>query len=690
MTYVDDTAQQDNQSVPTGEPPSESLGVEVMYRRKRRRRSSWFKKLRKRLGLRLRWNVASLIFVGIVVIAVAGAVIAFDSLNQVQMSIADLERALSLLSSKQGTELTLTDFERLRATIVGVKDTLEQANERLSFLQPLTPLDARLDTSLDLIRTAYLLSGAADDMLVGLQPTLFYMVSGDERESVVTQTSSGDRIVELLTIGRTAFDEAGVKLSEAQQVIDAMNLNNIDATLVNYVQDIISYKTQLSGINNILLQAPDFLETALGINEDRSYIVLSQNNDEIRPSGGYISTWGWMTVSDGRVTEYDYSPTTIDSPTPPPTTFAQDVHVPDWWIRFGQPLYAAWDGSWYADFPSTANMAMWYYNNGNNVHTPIDGVIAIDVTGFEYLIEALGTVTVPEFEERVSAADFRDVIYRIRIEGEQNIHKEFLADLYRAVFDEWQSASAEPERNQAILGALLRAIQEKHVMLYFADPLLNSAAELLGWTGAQAPAVGHDYLMVADANLGNKSNNSVIRSITYDVDLQADGTSNSRTTINYDYSARVAANDPAVHPPDNGPADYYSLTQIFVPANSNYTGGSTEPYFPPTVVPQDNHTLMVAQMYVPFDTSQRFQFTYHTSQVVETIGELYRYRLLLQKQPGARSNIVSVQISLPPDMELDSSTLPPAATYSIGRTIVEYRLTLNSDQWIELIYSVDD
>jgi len=34
--------------------------------------------------------------------------------------------------------------------------------------------------------------------------------------------------------------------------------------------------------------------------------------------------------------------------------------------------------------------------------------------------------------------------------------------------------------------------------------------------------------------------------------------------------------------------------------------------------------------------------------------------------------------------------LPPAATYSIGRTIVEYRLTLNSDQWIELIYSVDD
>ena len=52
--------------------------------------------------------------------------------------------------------------------------------------------------------------------------------------------------------------------------------------------------------------------------------------------------------------------------------------------------------------------------------------------------------------------------------------------------------------------------------------------------------------MVADANLGNKSNHSILQSLTYDVSLQADGTINGRATVAYDYSDRVASLDPAV------------------------------------------------------------------------------------------------------------------------------------------------
>lgn len=687
MTYVDDaperTSAEQNNSL------NESLGVEVVYRRKRRRRSNWFKKLGKRVGNQMKWNTASMLLAIVIIGVVAAGVLAFDAVNRVQNSVQDLQRTVSLLASKAGTELTLADFTRLRSSIDDTASTLESAEERLAFLQPISGLNSDLDTALDVIAAAHLLAKAGKSMLDGLQPTLYYMVQGEETEAVVTQSSSGERIIELLNVGQVGFTSASNHLAAARTIMDGLNPTNINPILVSYVQDLTSYRQQLEEINNLLVEAPDFLETALGIDQVRSYLVLSQNNDEIRPSGGYLSTWGWLTIRNGRVMEYDYSPTTVDSPTPPPVELASEVDVPDWWIRYGQPLYAAWDGSWHADFPSTAEMAMWYYNNGDNVHSPVDGVISIDITGFEYLIEALGSVYVPEYNASVSADTFRDVVYEIRVEGNANEHKEFLAALYRVVFEEWQSASLDADQNQAVLGAFLRAIQEKHIMMYFGNESLNRAVELLGWTGRQSTGVGHDYLMVADANLGNKSNMSVIRSITYDVDLQTDNTVLGRTTINYDFSARTAANDPAVNPPFNGTRDYYTLTQLFIPVGSEVT--ATENVgIDPTIVQQDNHTLIVSQFAVPFDSTQRFQFSYHTSPIVERIGDLYRYRLLLQKQPGARTNIVNVQVMLPANMELDTSNIPPAASYSIGRNILEFRVSLNSDQWIEVFYSENE
>lgn len=51
----------------------------------------------------------------------------------------------------------------------------------------------------------------------------------------------------------------------------------------------------------------------------RNYLILSENSDELRPSGGYISTWGWLRVRRFRIADYGYNPTTDLTPNPPPT-----------------------------------------------------------------------------------------------------------------------------------------------------------------------------------------------------------------------------------------------------------------------------------------------------------------------------------------------------------------------------------
>jgi hypothetical protein len=222
-------------------------------------------------------------------------------------------------------------------------------------------------------------------------------------------------------------------------------------------------------------------------------------------------------------------------------------------------------------------------------------------------------------------------------------------------------------------------------MLYFSDEQLDNAIDLLGWSGSQAPAVDHDYLMVADANLGNKSNHSVIRSLTYDVDIQPTGEINGRAAVGYDYSARVAETDPGVNPEANGPLDYGNLVQIFVPAGTTLLD-STNVTTTPTVINNELNTEFVTRLYIPYDSTQRFQFSYTTPPIVESLGAYKRYRLLVQKQPGTPANALSIQILLPADARLVDSSPEPAANYYLDRPILEFRPDFSTDQWIEVIY----
>ncbi len=650
-------------------------------------RPKWRKWISKRLSFNAkRWNVLFIIVTIIVMVVVGSVVLVTDGVNRVQSSVVNLSRVTNNLTTKAGTELTLTDIDRLQGSINELISSLNTAKQRVVFIQPFRTLNADVNAMSVTLDASRDLAVAANAMLDGLRPTLFFMVSGDERKNVVTQISSGERIIELLQLGQGKFRQASDLLASAQDSISGITQANLSQSSVLNLLGLTKYHDQLVQMNNLFTQAPNLLTAALGLDSPYNYLILSQNSDELRPSGGYISTWGWMTVRNASISNYDYSPTTATSPNPPPLELSKQIKIPGWWLSYDEPRYAAFDGSWYADFPSTAQMALWYYNNGNNDRAPLDASIAIDITGFEYILKALGSVVVPEFNEVVTSDNFREVVYKIRTGGEGDLpHKRFLAAMYKQIFTDWQTASSDPQVNATLLGAVLQSLQEKHIMVYFADEKLNQAIDLLGWAGSQSPATDHDYLMVADANLGNKSNHSIIRQLTYDVIIQSDGTLSSRAGINYDYSARVAVNDPGVNAPKNGPLNYSNLMQVFVPSGSTLLTTDNLPEKAQTVNNATNSEF-VRHIILEYDTSERYQFSYTTKPLIETVGPFKQYKLLLQKQPGTPGDNVSVQVTLPANAKLINASPEPAASYSLDSLILEYQLALTSDKWIEVIY----
>ncbi|MBI5928553.1 MAG: DUF4012 domain-containing protein [Chloroflexi bacterium] len=666
---------------------AETLQPEKLHKR-RRRRSSQFKitrRVQKRLR-KFRWRVIVITFVVVVLVAIAGsAVLVVDSLSRVQTSQTSLNRLLDSLNTKPANEWTYTDFERLQGAITELLNSLESAEQRAFLARPFARFNDDLAGVMDMLDAAQELGTATNAMLTGLQPTLFYLTEGQQDDSLAVQGSSGERAVELLTLGRGSFATANQHLTSADNILNSLNSGGFSADLLLVEQDLLAYYDQLLEINQILLESPELLSVALGLNDTQSYLVLAQNSDEIRPSGGYISTYGWMTVRNARVVNYDYSPTTETSPNPPPASMASELDIPSWWIQYGQPIYEAWDASWYADFPATAKMAAWYYDNGNNPQSPVDGVIAIDMVGFEYLVEALGSVVVPEYNEVVTAEDFRDVIYRIRAEGEGSLpHKQFLVALYKQIINDWQKAPAE--KKDDLLGAQLRALREKHIMLYFGDESLNNAVEILNWAGQVDAGTENDYLLVADANVGaNKSGRSIHRQITYDVEIKSDGTLNSRVTIAYDYSAAVAELDPAVRPEHYRDIDYYNTLQVITPAGSTLVDSSDMLNIVHTVNQLEN-TTFVTLTKIPYDTAERLQFSYSTPALVEIFGSYRRYRLHIQKQPGIVNDLVSVQVRLPVAAKIIDTSIEPSASFTLEQPILEFRTDLSRDQWIEIIF----
>jgi len=653
-------------------------------RRRRRSRTPWARfsrRVRKTFSLRI---ILTTLAVIAVVLLISGGVLVADASTQLSSSWTGLNRVLNNISQRSGTELTLADFDRLRISVNDLTQRLNVTRNRAQLASPLAALNADLRANLGLLDIAHDLTSATGDMLSGMQPTLFFLVAGEEEAAVTSRLSSGERVVELLEIGRGRFLDAQAQIDSASAALADLSLDGVSAGLLLNVAELEQYIQQVEDINTLLLRSPELLTTALGLDEDRNYLVIAQNNDEIRPSGGFIGTYGYFVVRGARVVEYDYRPSTVDSPNPPPDTFAESFDIPAWWFQYQQPVFAAWDGSWHVDFTETALLAASYYNAGRNPRSPVDGVISIDIDGFELLLGALGTVNVPGYSTPVTQSNFRDLVYDIRSQGGENPHKEFLAAMYRAIFSDWQTS--DQQQAQAVLGAVLEALRTKHMMIAFVDEDLNALVDLLGWSGRQMQP-GGDYLMMADANLGNKSDRSVLRDMTYDAVIQPDGSVESRLSLSYEYFASVASEDPAVDPRYHGPIDYRTLTQVHIAPGSQLIESSGTSRVREII--EEGRTFLVTQFQVSYDSAERLQFNYRTPPVVESFGEFQRYQLRIQKQAGSQAQPVDVQIALPPGARLISASPELAASYNLETTILDFRLNLETDILIEVIFATE-
>jgi UDP-N-acetylmuramyl pentapeptide phosphotransferase/UDP-N-acetylglucosamine-1-phosphate transferase len=321
------------------------------------------------------------------------------------------------------------------------------------------------------------------------------------------------RIQPELADGARALDDALARVRD----LDSPYLVPMVDDAVDRLEDELA---RASGEAENTAAAARLAPAILGGESPRRYLLVVQNNAELRATGGLIGNWGIVTAEDGDVDVGRLQRTSawneaVDAADGPVTYDAPD----DYRHRYDRflPATTLQSVNLSPDFPTVARVLASLAPQAGVGE--VDGVIAVDPFGLAALLELTGPVDVEGWPEPISASNVVDVTMRdAYTEFEDSPGRpEFLGDVAQRVVDEATDGTlGEPARIAEVLG---RSGHQGHVQVWMVDADEQALAAQLDLAGAFAPAASDTLLVNSQNAAPNKIDYYLERSVDYRVTL---------------------------------------------------------------------------------------------------------------------------------------------------------------------------
>lgn len=439
--------------------------------------------------------------------------------------------------------------------------------------------------------------------------------------------------------------ELNSKLVEAKELLRPINTSLLPAeyqltinTTKELLADIVVQSSQLS---DMLVLLNDF---NMGT---KSFLVVLQNNNELRATGGFIGTIAQGKISDGVINNLDIR-----------SVYDLDGQILEW-IKPPSPLQAVnsrmflRDSNWFVSFPETAErLSVMYEKSGGE--TP-DLIMALTPELFLDFLKLTGPIELPTYNVVITADNFIEqtqTTTSISYDKNLNQPKQLLADLYPALMQRL----GELTKNDPLLfvSVLQQNLSNKNILLYSRNSSLQSRFEQYNWAGKVLDTEG-DYLQINSSNLsGSKTDRDLNRSAILSTVIEEDGSVVNQLTY--------TVNNPL--PAMEGLTNK-SWVRIIVPDSSKLLGSSGFDSFTPENLPTDtpySQSPAISaweselkfdqpnQVYigreagkqyfanwleVPGGETKTISVTYQLPKKLS--GKISNYRLLWQKQSGMLS-----------------------------------------------------
>jgi len=511
-----------------------------------------------------------LLIIGLGLILLLGLLLVVQAKNiknyysSMQNGKSSLEKAVSNFKQQKYSDIkgeaesAITDFGNAEDSLVKIKKN--------TFANKFNPISASIADLEYLTKTAEVLSKSllrSSSILTEIDTATSGRFQGS-----FSQLSDLDRQAILSIIYQAAPELNGLKANLQ------LSLDNIDK--IHRIGILLPVNKQITDLKDQLQLAKDAMDKLVplvqllpaltGYPQESNFLVILQNNDELRPTGGFIGTYGLMTIKNAKpdniVTEdvYHLDMPCIDKLTmTPPAPISKYMGVTYWWLR---------DANWSPDFPTSAQqietMFLAESNCAGRLNTQPTAIIAINPNLISDLLKLVGPITVEG--TTYDSSNFQPLLqYTVEVAyQEKDITSWNRKNVINSVVSELEKRLINLPSHQwpEVFGILQNNITKKNLQIYFANESYQKVATELGITGA-VKNTAQDYLMVIDANLAAFKSDSVIeKKISYSVSNSAEGLI-SRVTLNYQHNGGF----------DWRTTRYRSYTRIYAPYGSRLISG---------------------------------------------------------------------------------------------------------------------
>lgn len=461
-------------------------------------------------------------------------------------------------------------------------------------------------------------------------------------------------------------------LSELENEVTFLNQKIPDTSLLRKYKDRL---TQASGMISKAKRLTPFLSELLAEKGTRKYLLLFANNMELRPGGGFIGSYGVLTMTDLTFSDlqvYDVydADGQLTAHVEPPAPIKNYLSQPHWFLR---------DSAFSPDFYENYFQAKYFLDKEKQL-TDFSGGILVTTTAIKNILAAYGDLYVPDYGEKVNADNF---YLKTQLYAEKNFFpgstqkKSFLSALTRQILVNLETVS---ERQLA--AQVFKSAEEKQLVFYFEMEDLQKIVDSYYWAGRiiepqcppQVENCYTDFMFPYDANLGvNKANFFMNRAMETKINIDAEGIIHSSLTVKF---RNEAIQD--VFPGGN----YRNYFQILIPRDSvlnaiTVDGAQVHDF------DQDIGQFKKIGFFIEIPVHSTREVTVEYQSMKGFKKGKAVYQLLFQKQIGSINNDMSLQITLPPGMFLVNQNFSPL----VNQNQINYNTELSADKifFIELL-----
>lgn len=338
-----------------------------------------------------------------------------------------------------------------------------------------------------------------------------------------------------------SMDKIGEKLEKAQQEIKQINTSRYPETLFGkkVKEKVVSLVEIIDGTAKAAVEIKPivgYLKPLLGFPNEKKYLLLFQNDAELRPTGGFLTAYAILSVHKGNFKPLgSYDIYTLDERfgnrlKPPEPILNYHKNVFYWHLR---------DMNLSPDFKTS--MDTFWENYRKTGSAEVDGIIAVDTKLLVDIFQVLGKIGVPEWGNFSAEIDKRcncpQVFYALELLADKPVgtlkteRKAVIGPLMHSML---LNIMQSPRKKwPEFFNIFFTNIQEKHLLFYFFDEEVQKAIEILN-AGGRIKDYDADYLHINDCNFAGAKSNMYIRvNVSQEINVDANGEVTKLVTIDY-------------------------------------------------------------------------------------------------------------------------------------------------------------